>query len=210
VSQHALPSFPDQPFGLLLVEGGDERGACENVAGPTTWAGLVCWYQHGRDNLPNLAGVATLAPNFRHARSIGVVLDVEDDLDKALDLASRTLAVFGATGTPAHGVVSAGSPRLGMFLSPDGSSQGSIETLCRHAVRDATLAKCVDALVGCAGHPHASQRNAQVAADKGWLKAYLSMLPDPSLRFHQAFSTPGGIDPAHEAFDPLRSFLGSL
>ncbi len=72
------------------------------------------------------------------------------------------------------------------------------------------LAACVDALVGCAKHPHASQRNAQVAADKGWLKAYLSMLADPTLRFHQAFSAAGGIDPAHAAFDTLRSFLGEL
>jgi len=208
--QHKLPEFPAQPFGLLLVEGGDERFACENIAGPATWANLVCWNQHGRDDLPKLAGLAKLAPNFHHARSIGLVLDVEDDLSKALDLASRTLAVFGATGTPAHGVISAGSPRVGMFLSPDGVSAGSIETLCRRAVRDAALAACVDALVGCAGYPHASRRNAQVAADKGWINAYLSMQPDPTLRFHQAFSTAGGIDPTHPTFDPLRAFLTGL
>jgi hypothetical protein len=29
------PSFPARSFGLLLVEGGDERGVCEAVAGPT-------------------------------------------------------------------------------------------------------------------------------------------------------------------------------
>lgn len=47
-------------------------------------------------------------------------------------------------------------------------------------------------------------------AHKGWLRAYLGMLPDPSLRFHQAFTTLGGIDPGHAAFDPLRTFLLAL
>ena len=210
MSQAKLPSFPAHPFGLLLVEGGDERSVCENIAGPTIWDNLVCWHRSGRDDLPNLARLARLEANFPHARSVGVVLEVEDDLTQALDLASRTLAVFGAPATPAHGVFAAGPLRAGIFLSPDGASHGCIETLCRLAVRDPVLAGCVDTLVGCAGLPHASVRNARATADEGWIKAYLSMLADPTLRFHQAFSTVGGIDPAHTAFDPLRSFLGGL
>lgn len=38
----------------------------------------------------------------------------------------------------------------------------------------------------------------------------LAMLANPTLRFHQAFSTSCGIDPSHAAFDPLRRFLASL
>jgi hypothetical protein len=89
---------------------------------------------------------------------------------------------------------------------PDGASDGSIETLCRKAVRNASLAACVDALVSCAGSPHTNQAR----GDKGWIKAYLGMLPDPSLRFHQAFSSADGIDPTHAAFDSLRRFLLAL
>ena len=47
-------------------------------------------------------------------------------------------------------------------------------------------------------------------ADKGWLRSYLGMTGDPSLRFHQAFTSPDGIDPAHAAFDGLRAFLRAL
>jgi len=67
----------------------------------------------------------------------------------------------------------------------------------------------VDALIACAGSPHASQPNARAAEDKAWIKAYVAMLPDPTLRFHQAFIR-GGIDPAHQVLDPLRSFLRAL
>jgi len=193
--------MPPRPFGFLLVEGGDEQGVCAAVAGPIVWGGLWCWNAQGRDKLVREAALAAKDPNFSFARSAGIVLDVEDDPAAAHALAAGALAALGGTGT---------ARALDAFLSPDGMSHGSIETLCRRAVRDAALAACVDALVGCAGHPHASQRNAQVAADKGWLKAYLSMLADPTLRFHQAFSTAGGIDPAHPTFDPLRAFLGKL
>jgi hypothetical protein len=35
------------------------------------------------------------------------------------------------------------------------------------------------------------------------------MLPEPDLRFHQAF-VPGGIDADHAAFDALRTFVRAL
>jgi hypothetical protein len=203
VSRRVNPSFPAAPFGLLLVEGGDERAVCEAVVSGTRWADLRCWYGSGRDDLPNLARLAALDPNSQYARAVGVVLDVEDDPARALALAASALAAFGASGAPVHGVL-AGSPRpLGAFFAPDGTSPGSIETLCRQAIRDSRLATCVDALVACAGSPHALPAR----ADKGWLRAYLGMLPDPNLRFHQAFSTADGIDPAHAVFEPLRRFL---
>jgi hypothetical protein len=154
----------------------------------------------------NLANLTRNTANFAFARSVGVVLDVEQDLPAALALAAGTLAVFGATGTPAHGVLSAGSPRLGAFLIPDGARPGAVETLCRRAVRNPALAACVDQLVTCAGSPHPLQAQ----ADKGWLRAYLGMTADPNARFHQALALPDGIDPAHPAFDPLRAFLTAL
>ena len=206
MSRHPNPPFPAAPFGLLLVEGGDERAVCEAVAGAGAWSNLRCWCATGQSALPALAGLAVRAPNADRIRSVGVVLDIEDDLLNASAIAAQTLAAFGGSGAPPHAAFSAGPPRLGAFLVPDGASNGSIETLCRRAVRNASLAACVDALVSCASSPHTNQAR----ADKGWLKAYLGMLPDPSIRFHQSFSIADGIDPTHAAFDPLRRFLLAL
>ncbi len=206
MSRRPNPPFPAAPFGLLLVEGGDERAVCEAVIGAGAWANLHCWCASGQSDLPALGVLAAVDPNARFIRSVGVVLDVEDDLAHATAIAAKTLNPFGGSGAPSHGALSTGPRPLGAFLVPDGVSNGSIETLCRKAVRDPTLAACVDALVSCAGSPHTNQAR----ADKGWLKAYLGMLPDPTLRFHQSFSTVDGIDPAHAAFDPLRRFLLAL
>jgi hypothetical protein len=199
--------MPDMPFGLLLVEGGDELALCEAVAGPEVWQDLVCWKGDGRDALPRLATLARLDPHFARARSVGLVLDMEEDMEAARAMAEQTLKVFGGTGAPVHGVMSGSAPRLGAFLAPDGQRLGSIEHLCRQAVRSPELARCVDELVACARTAHANTAH----ADKAWLNAYLSMLPDPRRRFHQAIAPlKGGIDPAHTAFEPLRSFLRSL
>nr|WP_254624171.1 DUF3226 domain-containing protein [Myxococcus sp. CA033] len=141
-----------------------------------------------------------------HARSVGVLLDVEDDPASAYDLARRTMvALGGGLDVPVHGTFEGQPRKLGVFLTPDGHQPGSIEKLCKQAVRNQELARCVDALVTCAGAPQSTQ----ALKDKGWLNAYLAMLSSP-LRFYQVLQHPQGIDPAHTAFDSLRAFLQSL
>lgn len=205
MSRHKQPLLPAAPFGLLLVEGGDERAVCQAILGPA-WSGLVCRSAEGRDDLPALADVATKEPNFRFVRSVGVVMDMEGDAVDAYALASRVLSGLGVAGAPAHAAFVGSAPRVGIFLAPDGIALGCIETLCRKAVSDPKLAACVDALVACAGSPHALDAR----ADKGWLQSYLGMCTHAGLRFHQALSPANGIDPTHAAFDPLRTFLQSL
>jgi hypothetical protein len=208
MSPRANPELPSRPHAVLIVEGGDERVVCEAVSSRTTWAGICCRVANGRTKLVKEAELIVQDTNLAFARSVGVLLDVEDDPKKALEIAARTLAVFGGAGSPVHGVLSGSPLRLGAFLAPDGSTHGSIDTLCRAAARDTILASCVDALVACAGRPHATLGNPKAREDKAWVKAYLAMLPDPDLRFPQAFSL--GWDPAHAAFAPLRSFLANL
>jgi len=207
MSKRQNPLMPAMAFGLLLVEGGDELAVCRVLAGQA-WNRLCAWKADGRD-LPNLARLARNDPNFGFARSVGVVLDIENDMAAAQSLANDTLAALGAAGPAVHGVLS-GSPPLGAFLTPDGANPGAIETLCRQVVRDARLAACVDQLVGCAGTPHAAHGNPRVAEDKGWLRAYLGMILDPDLRFHQAFDHPQGLNAQHAAFASLRAFVLAL
>lgn len=207
MSARKNPPLPARPFALLLAEGGDEIAVCRTLAGSAA-ADLCCWNAQGRD-VVSLARLALADPNFGHARSVGIVLDVEDSITSARRLVQEALSVLGAAGPFIQGAFTGTAPRLGGFLSPDGFTPGSIETLCRQAVHDRRLAACVDQLVACAGAPHAGRANPRAVADKGWLKAYLGMLPQPDLRFHQAF-VPGGIDADHAAFDDLRAFVRAL
>lgn len=201
------PPFPSKPFGLLLVEGGDEEWLCKAVSGPAVWQELCCRKASGRDDLNNLALLVKNDANFGHARSVGLVLDAEGDPAASLKLAEQILAAFGNSLPLVHGTVAGQPLRCGVFLSPDGRSVGSSETLCRAAVRALKVSACVDALVACSAVPHTTQ----ALADKAWLQAYFAMFPEPH-RFGDAFDSRrgGSIDPAHSAFDPLRNFLRSL
>jgi hypothetical protein len=199
--------MPPTDFGFLLVEGGDEVTLCQRLAGEANNS-LCCWKVGGRA-FAEQARLAKNDPNFRFARSIGIVLDVENDLEATRAIAQQALEVFGATAPFVHGELT-GSPRLGAFLLPDGQQVGAIETLCRRAVRDQHLAACTDALVTCAGQPHAVHDNPRAAEDKGWLRAYLGMILPPDLRFHQALAHPQGIDIGHLVFGPLRDFVCAL
>src|SRR5262249_46884330 len=125
--------MPATPFGLLLVEGGDELAVCRVLAGQA-WGQLWGWKADGRD-LANQARLARDAADFRVARSVAVVLDIENDVAAAQRLANDTLAALGSTSPAVHGVLS-GSPPMGVFLTPDGTNPGAIETLCRQAVCD--------------------------------------------------------------------------
>jgi hypothetical protein len=107
MSRRQNPPMPATAFGLLLVEGGDELAVCQIMAGQT-WSSLCGWKADSRD-LPNLARLARNDPNFRFARSVGVVLDVENDLTAAQNLANDTLAALGATGRAMHGVLTGSS-----------------------------------------------------------------------------------------------------
>jgi hypothetical protein len=171
------------------------------------WAELCCWKASGRDDMKALARAAKLEPNFGHARSVGLVLDAEDDPHASLKLAGEVLAELGNRLPVAHGTVAGQPLRFGVFISPDGQTPGSIETLCRTAVRDPKVAACVDALTACAAAPHPTQ----ALAAKGWLQAYFAMFREPH-RFHDAFDPKKGqsLNAAHPVFDPLRSFLQSL
>ena len=194
--------LPAKPHALLLVEGGDESNLCRAIAGPA-WAGMHCWNVKGRDRLPLEAEAARLDPNYGFVRSVGIVMDIEDSLPRAVEIAKATLEALASPGAPTHGVVAHGR---GVFFLPDGSNPGALESLCRRAVRDPARAQCADALLKCAGAGHQTT----AAVDKAWLRAYLATLPDPTLRFYQVLDHPLGIDPSSPAFDPLREFLANL
>src|SRR5215210_4046468 len=119
MSRRPNPPLPAAPFGLLLVEGGDERAVCEAVAGASAWAGLHCCCASGQDYLPALGALAAADPNARHIRAVGVVLDADDNLNNAYAIAATTLAAFDKSGALSRGVLPAGPPHLSAFLVPD-------------------------------------------------------------------------------------------
>jgi hypothetical protein len=192
--------MPSAAFKLLLVEGGDEEAVCRWLTGKSLWTSFGCWVASSDSRLPAVAAAAALAPNFAFAESRAVILDAEGDLSRALDIADRTLTAMGGA-SPGHGKV-AGGPKSGLFVSPDGVSLGSLETLCRAAATDVAAAKCTDAYEACV-----KPLTLRAQQDKRWVAAYIAAVLGPRKYIADAIDA-GLFDRA--PFSALQAFLAAL
>jgi hypothetical protein len=198
-----LLPMPSVPFKLLIVEGGDEEVVCKWLIGDPFWKSYWCWNASSRERLPGVAEAATNDANFTSAASVGVVFDVEGDIAGAIDIAEQTFKVLGS-GNPGHAKFISGTKKFGLFMSPDGSSPGAVENLCRKAATRAEAAQCVNAYENCSGVvPLALTAH----ADKRWVNAYIAAVLGPRKFLPDALAE-GLFDPA--PFVDLKTFLLAL
>ena len=149
---------------LLLVEGRDEvnlfkalierRGDAEPA--------IQVIDAGGKDRFPRrLRAIRTAAQTRSTLRSIGVVRDADDDAGSAFGSVCDHLRNVGYEPPAAHGEFSEAMPSIGVFIVPDGSEPGAIETLCRLSVEGTVAAGCVDEYIECLQRHDAMQsRNA--------------------------------------------------
>lgn len=194
---------------LLLVEGKDEVNLFEVlirrslVGGPDIQVIDV----GGKDNFRrNLMAIRTAAPLRPTLRAIGVVRDADDDAGSAFDSVRDSIRVVGYVPPPSHGEFSDEVPAIGVFIVPDGTEQGAIETICRRSVGTDETAKCVDGYLKClADHDAMYSRN----PDKSFAHAYLAAMKDPMARVGEGASQ-GVWNFASPAFAELSGFLRRL
>jgi hypothetical protein len=198
---------------LVLVEGRDEQQLFDGL--------LVAHLGRSDVQVLPIAGKTKLAinllvlagdPAFRSVDSLMIVRDA-DHTDDGAGAASSWQSVgdavrrIGLAAPVKHAVFSDGTPRVAVFLMPDGNSDGMLEDLCRQAAAGDKAAPCVDKyfenLAGC-GIQHAPKDRA-----KAWAHAFLASRPEPDLRVGEAaqkgywpFDAP--------AFAPLVNLLKQL
>jgi len=96
--------------------------------------------------------------------------------------------------------------RVIIYVMPDNSSQGDLESLCLDAVRDAPAMPCVDAYFGCLQ----TIDHVPTQENKAKLRVFLaSNLADPTLLTGNAIAA--GVIPWNSpAFDGVHQFLDML
>ena len=195
---------------LLLVEGKDEVNLFEAlirrslVDGPDIQVIDV----GGKDKnfRRNLMAIRTAAPLRPTLRAIGVVRDADDDAGGAFESVHDSIRDVGYVPPASHGQFSDALPAVGVFIVPDGTEQGAIETICRRSVGTDETAKCVDGYLKClADHDAMYSRN----PDKSFAHAYLAAMKDPMARVGEGASQ-GVWNFASPAFAELSGFLRRL
>ena len=196
---------------LLLVEGPDDRHLLEALI-----------HRRFGDAHPDVqVVVAGGASAFRarigairiaarrdgmNPRAIGIVRDADRNAAGAWRSVRDAVASSGLEPPERHAVFSETSPSIGIFIVPDGESNGALETLCRRSVAGEPAANCVERYLICLDeHDAMSSRN----RDKSFAHAYIASRRNPVARVGEAArQSVWNFD--HQAFAALDSFLRRL
>ena len=194
---------------LLLVEGKDEMNLFDAL--------MKCCFDKdpgvqvivagGRDRFPrNMQAIRAAAMSRATLRSIAVVRDADDDAHGAFQSVCDHLRYAGYVPPSNHAGFSDGTPSIGVFIVPDGSGRGALETLCRRSVEGTNAALCVDEYLRCLErHDAMGSRN----ADKSFAHAYLAAMEDPVARVGEG-ARQGVWSLESPAFAALARFLRNL
>jgi hypothetical protein len=103
------------------------------------------------------------------------------------------------------GIASVQIMGIGVYIMPDGNSDGMLETLCMWSVRTNREWPCVEAFLACLQSLGIQSRNGAKASAQCWLASK----PDPGKRVGEAAQA--GYWPwSAESFSPLWQFLRVL
>jgi|GEM_PF-871391 len=115
----------------------------------------------------------TESPNQQVARSAAL---------RSMDSVRSSLSNAGLSVPIRHAEFTAATPRVGVFIFPDGQADGMLESLCREALGDHEDATCIDAFFLCV-----SEKRSDVQfSPKAWTHAYISVQEDPDLHLGKA------------------------
>ena len=161
----------------------------------------------GKDKFSrNLKAIQTAARARPTLRAIGVVRDADDDARGAFRSICDNLRNAGYMPPRNHGEFSEAVPSVGVFIVPDGSASGAVETLCRRSREGDDVAKCAEAYMGCLAE-HGAMLSTNV--DKSFAHAYLAAMRDPLARVGEG-ALQGVWDFGSQAFSELAGFLRDL
>ena len=203
------PSLRIHSDWLLLVEGRDEVNLFNALMKHRLDAEpkIQVIDAGGKDKFSrNLKAIQTAARAQPTLRAIGVVRDADDDARGAFRSVCDNLRNAGYMPPRNHGEFSEAVPSVGVFIVPDGSAPGAVETLCRRSREGDDVAKCAEAYMGCLGE-HGAMHSTNV--DKSFAHAYLAAMRDPLARVGEG-ALQGVWDFGSPAFSELAGFLRDL
>lgn len=206
-SQESLKIQADR---LLLVEGKDEENLlgrliedCLNDDGQDIQIVAVGSKSKFRSSLMAIKIDAQSRPTLR---SIGIIRDADDNPKGSFDSICNSLRRVGYEPPSNHAEFSDATPSIGVFIVPDGSQPGAIETLCRHSLEGEEAAKCADEYMECLKTHNALQSKNE---DKTFAHAYLAAMEDPVARVGEG-ALQGVWDFQSPAFGALSQFVRDL
>ncbi len=178
----------EKPF-LLFVEGKDDKAVVEMLLKFLTIESVHVYDAKGRDNIRREISAVTVQEGFDEiVRAVGIVRDADDDCDGAAQSCLDILA---------------GISKRTRFTVLADEGRGMLEDVCLRSLAGRIDLSCVDRYVECIRATGITLTNPA----KFRMRALLTALDDGKNRDTWWAVGERLLDPAHEAFGPLREFL---
>lgn len=192
---------------LLVVEGEDAKrffNAALNHLG--LLASIEVRNAGGHAEWPAFMRALVAAPGFEVVQSLALVRDAEGSARSAFQSISGTLRRAGLAVPARPNTMAPGTPGVCVFILPDCTHRGMLETLCLAAVAGDPAMRCVEQFMDCVRQQAAVPPSNE---DKAQLHAFLASRTRPDLRLGEAAER--GIWPWDgPVLEPLIRFLANL
>ena len=160
----------------------------------------------GKQKLASFIKSLPVRPGFASLASIGVTRDADESADDALQSVSDALERAELPAPRTYGKAVGASPRVDVFILPDGASEGMLEDLCLRAVQSDPAMPCVDEYMKCV-NANAPRQTSSVS--KARVRVWLASRTRPDLRLGEA-ADQGYWPWAADEFDQIKQFVQSL
>jgi hypothetical protein len=190
----------------LLVEGIIPASFFEAFLSHYNLTGFQIQNFGGNDELRGFIGALKRIFGFnQNVTSLAVVRDAEIDPNAAFQSVCASLANESLPVPTAPGNLVQGPPKVGVYILPDPTSRGMIESLCLRAVRDDPVMPCVNEYFNCLNRIG----NIKINIDKAMLQTFLASKQRPVLSLKDA-GISGYLNFGSIEYESLRAFLGSF
>jgi hypothetical protein len=137
----------------------------------------------GVDDLAEYLRTLTATPGFSDVTSLGIIQDAELSLDTTFQSVCNSLRKAGFSEPQQLAVPVIGKPNVSVFILPDCSNPGMLETLCLQAVSSDPVMSCIDQYLQCVQDLAGTEPS---NPSKAYLHTFLASRPEPGLLLGQA------------------------
>jgi len=205
--QHPGSRHPIAYSKLLLVEGQDAFQFFKALVRHLNLLNEIEIRNFGGvEELSDYLRTLLATSGFSNVTSLGVIRDAETNSDSAFESVCNSLRQVGLSVPQQPGVPVAGTPDISVFILPDGSNPGMLETLCLQAIASDPVIPCIEEFFQCVQDRSGTGSN---NPSKAHLHTFLACRPEPGLLLGQAAHR-GYLPLDSPAFDNLRQFVQTL
>jgi len=191
----------------LLVEGRTPKAFFEALLAHLGLGGRVQVQDFGGvDQLRGFVKALGAAPGFSETvEALGCVRDAEASAPSAFQSVCDALRAAGLRPGPMSGSIGAARPRVGVYILPDGTQPGMLESLFLESVAADPAMGCVEEFIVCLGRRGVVPRN----PTKARAQAFMASRGEAEALVGRA-ARQGHWPLAAGVLEPLRRFLAEL